>query len=59
MTQNKDHPRTAESRSRAGGAPRRRPGVLTDHPTSPRENPPADSRRIALAREDWSRVVGN
>ncbi len=59
MTHRKDHSGTAESRDRAGRGNDRRSGVLRDHPTSPRDNPPPDARRMALAREDWDRVVGN
>jgi hypothetical protein len=32
---------------------------LTDTPTSPRENQPADFGRLATAREDFERVLGH
>ena len=61
-----DQPRTAPNRKAAqervlqapAATPRSWAG-LTDSPTSPRENQPADGERIAAAREDFERVLGH
>lgn len=59
MSQRTDHPRTAESRDKQGTAPARRGQVLTDSPTTPRDNPPTDEGRVRLVREDYAKVLGN
>jgi hypothetical protein len=61
-----DQPRTAASQQdaqrrvmEAPEATARSWAGLTDTPTSPRENQPADSGRMATAREDFERVLGH
>ncbi|MGZ5359060.1 MAG: hypothetical protein ACXWF9_08700 [Solirubrobacterales bacterium] len=59
-------PRTAPDRKAAqervlqapAATPRSWQG-LTDEPTSPRENQPADGDRVSAAREDFERVLGH
>jgi hypothetical protein len=61
-----DQPRTAANREdaqrrvmEAPEATARSWAGLTDTPTSPRENQPADFGRLATAREDFERVLGH
>ena len=62
----RDQPRTAADREAARNRLREAPSPsprdwagLTDTPTSPRENQPADERRVGNAREDFERVLGH
>lgn len=62
-----DHPSTTESRIAARALQGLEHRAVTetamnglnDEPTSPRDNPPVDERRVARAHEDFHRVLGN